>query len=93
MENVPAGRSDGRSDEQAATTRRQNLGLVALILMLVTIVALAALGQPWVAGAVAAGLAAVVAIFVTGQHRGDPQGLPGVGQPELEGMEPQDPST
>jgi hypothetical protein len=91
MENVPAGRSEERSDEHAAVARRQNLGLFALVLMLVTIVVLAVLGQPWVAGAVAAGLTAVVAIFVTGQHREDPQGLPSSGQPELEGVEPQDP--
>ncbi|MFC0107850.1 hypothetical protein [Kibdelosporangium aridum] len=48
------------------------MGLVALILMLLTIVTLAAIGQPWVAGVVATGLAAVVAIFVTGQHRTEP---------------------
>lgn len=51
--------------------RRQTLGLVALILMLLSIVALAAIGQPLVAGVVAAPLTAVVAIFVTGQHRGE----------------------
>ena len=54
----------------AIVKRGQILGLGALALMLITIVTLAAIGQSWVAGSVAtAGLAVVVAIFVTGQYQ------------------------
>jgi len=43
-------------------------GFGALVLILATIVALATVGQPWVAGIVATtGLPAIVAIFVTGR--------------------------
>jgi hypothetical protein len=49
--------------------RGQILGIGALAMMLTTIVTLAAIGQSWVAGTVAtAGLAVIVAIFVTGQY-------------------------
>lgn len=49
--------------------RGQILGFGALIITLATIVTLAAIGHPWVAGIVATpGLAVIVAIFVTGQY-------------------------
>lgn len=68
MENVPEG-------QEAHRPRGQRIGLVALILMLLAIVTLAAIGHPWVAGVVATGLAAVVAIFVPGQHRAESTSL------------------
>lgn len=53
----------------AIMKRGQALGFAALVLMLATIVVLAAIGQPWVAGTVAtAGLALIVATFVTGRY-------------------------
>jgi hypothetical protein len=53
--------------------RGQALGFGALILTLGTIVTLAAIGQPWVAGIVATtGLATIVAIFVTGTYQPAP---------------------
>jgi uncharacterized membrane protein YphA (DoxX/SURF4 family) len=56
----------------AIVKRGQLLGFCALALMLTTIFALAAVGQPWVAETLAsAGLAVVVAIFVTGRYQGD----------------------
>jgi len=51
----------------AIMKRGQILGFGALVLMLATIVTLAAIGQPWVAGIVATGLVVIVTIFVTGQ--------------------------
>lgn len=61
--------ADENAIERLAIVKRgQLLGFGALVLMLIAIVTLAAIGQPWVAGTVAtAGLAVVVAIFVTGQ--------------------------
>jgi hypothetical protein len=58
--------------------RGQILGFGALVLTLATIVTLAALGQSWVAGIVATGLAVIVAIFVTGQYRPSPVHIPDV---------------
>jgi hypothetical protein len=62
--------------------RGQTLGFGALILMLASIVTLAALGQPWVAGIVATtgGLPVIVALFVTGQYRPAPAHVPDVAQ-------------
>jgi hypothetical protein len=68
----PATRHDGRAvgERLAILKRGQILGFRALILVLATIVALAAIGQPWVAGVVATtGLPAIVAIFVTGRYQ------------------------
>lgn len=57
--------------------RGQLLGFGALVLTLTTIVTLAAIGHPWVAGILATtGLATIVAIFVTGQHQPAPVRLP-----------------
>jgi hypothetical protein len=59
--------------------RGQVLGFGALVLMLATIVTLAAIGQPWVAGIVATtGLPVIVAIFVTGQYQPAPVHTPEV---------------
>lgn len=47
----------------------QRYGLLALGLVLAAVVALAALGQPWVAGVLAGtSLSAIVAAFVAGQY-------------------------
>jgi hypothetical protein len=61
-------RGDVEARERLAIVKRgQILGFGALVLTLTTIVTLAAIGQPWVAGIVATtGLAVIVAIFVTG---------------------------
>lgn len=56
----------------ALDKRGQTLGFGALVLTLATIVTLAAIGQPWVAGILATGLAAIVAIFVTGRFQAAP---------------------
>ncbi len=57
----------------ALVRRGQTLGFAALILILATIVTLAAIGQPWVAVTVTtAGLPVVVAIFVTGRYQPPP---------------------
>jgi len=63
--------SQQRSTAAAAQRRGQVLGFGALVLMLAAIVALAAMGQPWVAGLVATtgGLPVIVPLFVTGQYR------------------------
>jgi hypothetical protein len=62
--------------------RGQTLGFGALVLMLATIVTLAAIGQPWVAGIVATtGLAVIVAIFVTGEYQPAPAHSPEVAPP------------
>jgi hypothetical protein len=56
-----------RSERLDLVRRGQNLGFGALVLILATIVMLAAIGQPWVAGIVATtGLVAIVTVFVTG---------------------------
>ncbi|WP_157036385.1 hypothetical protein [Streptomonospora alba] len=57
--------------------RGQSLGFSALIVTLAAIVALAAIGYPWVAGIVATtGLTAIVSIFVTGQYQPVPVRIP-----------------
>jgi len=67
---LPSRRGDTEARERLAIVKRgQILGFGALVLTLATIVTLAALGQSWVAGIVATGLAVIVAIFVTGQYR------------------------
>jgi hypothetical protein len=58
--------------------RGQILGFGALVLMLAATVTLAVLGQAWVAGILATGLAVIVAIFVTGQYRPGPVHIPEV---------------
>ena len=60
----------------AIVKQGQILGFGALVLMLATIVTLSAIGQPWVAGIVASGLAVIVAIFVTGQYQPAPVHTP-----------------
>jgi hypothetical protein len=53
--------------------RGQILGFGALVLTLATIVTLAAIGHPWVAGTLAtSGLTVIVAIFVTGRYQPTP---------------------
>lgn len=82
MENF-SGRDDHGPREQLAIAKRgQILGFGALILMLASIVTLAALGQPWVAGIVATtgGLPVIVALFVTGQYRPSPATVPEIVQ-------------
>jgi hypothetical protein len=76
----PSRREDAEARERLAIVKRgQILGFGALVLMLATIVTLAAIGQPWVAGVVATtGLAVIVAIFVTGQYQSAPVHLPEV---------------
>jgi len=62
-----------RSERLDLVRRGQNLGFGALVLILATIVMLAAIGQPWVAGIVATtGLVAIVTVFVTGECRPSP---------------------
>jgi hypothetical protein len=75
---MPSRRRDAEAHERLAIVKRgQILGFGALILMLATIVTLAAIGQPWVASIVAtAGLAVIVAIFVTGDYQ--PVPVPGL---------------
>ena len=76
---LPSRRGDAEARERLAIVKRgQILGFGALVLMLAAIVALAALGQSWVAGIVATGLAVIVAIFVTGQYRPGPVHIPEV---------------
>lgn len=66
----PSRRGDDEARERLALVKRgQTLGFGALVLTLATIVTLAAIGQPWVAGILATGLAAIVAIFVTGKYQ------------------------
>lgn len=75
----PSRREVAEAREQLAIVKRgQILGFGALVLTLATIVTLAALGQSWVAGIVATGLAVIVAIFVTGQYRPSPVHIPEV---------------
>jgi hypothetical protein len=82
---LPSRRGDAEAGERLAIVKRgQTLGFGALVLMLATIVTLAAIGQPWVAGIVAStGLAVIVAIFVTGRYQPAPLHSPHVasGQP------------
>lgn len=94
---LPSRREVVEAGEQLAIVKRgQILGFGALVLTLATIVALAALGQAWVAGILATGLAVIVAIFVTGQYRPAPVHIPEVAphqptrlsQPELPGAPP-----
>jgi hypothetical protein len=95
---LPARCGDAEARERLAIVKRgQALGFGALVLMLATIVTLAAIGQPWVAGIVATtGLASIVAIFVTGQYQPAPIHTPEVGprqpvrlpQQELPGAPP-----
>jgi hypothetical protein len=95
---LPAQCGDAEGRERLAIVKRgQVLGFGALVLMLATIVTLAAIGQPWVAGIVATtGLAAIVAIFVTGQYQPAPIHIPEVAprrpvwlpQQELPGVPP-----
>ena len=62
--------------------RGQAFGLAALVATLIAIVALAALGQPWVAGILAtAGLAGIAAVFVTGRYEPAPTYVPEVSPP------------
>jgi hypothetical protein len=64
------GLRDAEARERLAMLKRgQILGFGALVLTLATIVTLAVVGQPWVAGIVATGLTVIVAIFVTGQYQ------------------------
>lgn len=61
----------GRSETDgwlAIVERGQILGFRALVLILATIITLALIGQPWVAGILATALAAIVATFVTGRY-------------------------
>jgi hypothetical protein len=71
---MPLRRGDAEARERLAIVKRgQILGFGALILTLATIVTLAAIGQPWVAGTVVTtGLAVIVAIFVTGEYQPAP---------------------
>jgi hypothetical protein len=56
-------------DERLVLMKRgQILGFCALLPTLVTIVLLAAIGQPWVAGIVASSLTVVVGLFLTGRN-------------------------
>jgi hypothetical protein len=76
---LPSRRGDADAGERLAIVKRgQILGFGALVLTLAAIVTLAALGQSWVAGIVATGLAVIVAIFVTGQYRPGPVHIPEV---------------
>jgi hypothetical protein len=76
---LPSRRGDKETRERLAIVKRgQILGFGALVLTLAAIVTLAALGQSWVAGIVATGLAVIVAIFVTGQYRPGPVHIPEV---------------
>jgi hypothetical protein len=77
---MPARCGDTEARERLAIVKQgQVLGFGALVLMLATIVTLAAIGQPWVAGIVATtGLAVIVAIFVTGQYQPAPVHIPEV---------------
>lgn len=76
---LPSRRGDAEARERLAIVKRgQILGFGALALTLATIVTLAAIGQPWVAGIVATGLAVIVAIFVTGQYQPAPIHIPEV---------------
>jgi hypothetical protein len=76
---LPSRCGDAEARERLEIVRRgQILGFGALVLMLATIVTLAAVGQLWVAGIVATGLAAIVAIFVTGQYQPAPVHVPEV---------------
>ena len=62
--------------------RGQVFGFAALVATLIAIVALAALGQPWVAGVLAGvGLAGIAAVFVTGQYEPAPAYVPEVSPP------------
>jgi len=62
--------------------RGQILGFGALVLTLATIVTLATIGQPWVAGIVATtGLPVIVTIFVTGQYQPAPVHVPQAAPP------------
>jgi hypothetical protein len=98
---LPARCGDAEAHERLAIVKRgQTLGFGALVLMLATIVTLAAIGQPWVAGIVATtGLAVIVAIFVTGEYQPAPVHSPEVAPPrpirlpqqELPGMPPRGP--
>jgi hypothetical protein len=80
---LPARCGDAEAHERLAIVKRgQTLGFGALVLMLATIVTLAAIGQPWVAGIVATtGLAVIVAIFVTGEYQPAPVHSPEVAPP------------
>jgi hypothetical protein len=76
-------RRDGEARERLALVKRgQGLGLGALVLMLWTVVTLAAMGQPWVAGIVATGMPVIVATFVTGKYQAAPTHIPEAGQRE-----------
>jgi hypothetical protein len=59
--------------------RGQAFGFAALLAMLAAIIALAAIGQSWVAGVLAGvGLAGIVAVFVTGRYEAAPVSVPDV---------------
>jgi len=74
---LPSRCGDAEAREQLAIVKRgQILGFGALVLTLATIVTLAAIGQPWVAGIVATGLVVTVATFVTGQYQPAPVHTP-----------------
>ena len=98
---LPARCGDAEAHERLAIVKRgQTLGFGALVLMLATIVTLAAIGQPLVVGIVATtGLAVIVAIFVTGEHQPAPVHSPEVAPPrpirlpqqELPGVPPRGP--
>jgi hypothetical protein len=77
---MPSRRGDAEACEWLAIVKRgQILGFSALVLTLATIVTLAAIGQPWVAGTLATtGLAVIVAIFVTGEYQPAPVHIPEV---------------
>jgi hypothetical protein len=80
---MPSRPGDAEAREWLAIVKRgQTLGFSALVLMLATIMTLAAIGQPWVAGIVATtGLAVIVAIFVTGEYQPVPVHIPEVVPP------------
>jgi hypothetical protein len=80
---MPSRRRDAEAREWLAIVKRgQTLGFSALVLTLATIVTLAAIEQPWVAGTLATtGLAAIVAIFVTGEYQPAPVHTPEVAPP------------
>lgn len=80
---MPSRRRDAEAREWLAILKRgQILGFGALVLTLATIVTLAAIGQPWVAGIVATtGLPVTVAIFVTGEYQPAPVHIPEVPPP------------
>jgi hypothetical protein len=77
---LPSPRGDAEAREGLAIVKRgQILGLGALVLTLATILTLAAIGQPWVAGIMTTtGLPVIVAIFVTGQYQPAPVHIPEV---------------